>query len=799
MQRLLSAVDSGQVKFDQLGDEGAQAMRQVATAAKGAEKQILATAAATANFEKTVKSGGKEIKLTAFEAQNLSFQLQDLIVQIGSGQGIFRPLLQQGPQIVQIFGSVGNTFRFFGQQALRAFRSLLTLRAGLILLTTSVVALIAIPLIVFFARSEKAAQGLQRVLSAVGAAFDVIIDRAAAFGQVLVDFIQGQASFRDVTRAATDAVRGFGKEVSETARRAFELKRELQQLEEAQRRQTLIGVELQRQADASRARSQSQNATIRERISLTRQAASLEQEVARDQITLLDRRIAVLREAGRTGQEFDEAVLERNRLLAQTEVARITAQNEITALIQQNRQAVQALRDEYEKLLSVFDSPAQAAERAYSDAIEKIGELRTEARRLGVDLDFGRLEDLTRLQFERAKDAALGELAKLPEGLERQRQELTDIFGNLTADFVDGPGTDFEQAGRDIADKIARGAAKGLRQESIIEEIRTSLARAFDLTDAQLDFIGQQAGQVIGAIVSTIDATTQAQIAQQDRLLEAIRTRIDETQRLLDQELRRQEAGYANNVDALKARLEEENKAREEAERRRLDLERKAANQRLLINSAEQVSNYILAITKLTAAEAGKGLIGIFTAVAGVALLASIIARARANARQFQQVEQFREGTPFVDGPGHGKSDSIPARLSRGERVVPADINAGMGGRQVSNEELARLFSVGRLFEQRFPGVDLERLRPVKAPAVPMADVGAILRDIQRSAADLAQMRVKVDLEAQKAAYRDAANAAAQTMIDYWKTRPTEWIDSDGVTVYEREQGGKIERKRIKK
>ena len=35
----------------------------------------------------------------------------------------------------------------------------------------------------------------------------------------------------------------------------------------------------------------------------------------------------------------------------------------------------------------------------------------------------------------------------------------------------------------------------------------------------------------------------------------------------------------------------------------------------------------------------------------------------------------FKAGTEFVDGKGTGTSDSIPAMLSKGERVVPADIN----------------------------------------------------------------------------------------------------------------------------
>ena len=45
---------------------------------------------------------GKNFGLASHQVQNLGFQLNDLVVQIGSGGGIFRPLLQQGAQVQQI-------------------------------------------------------------------------------------------------------------------------------------------------------------------------------------------------------------------------------------------------------------------------------------------------------------------------------------------------------------------------------------------------------------------------------------------------------------------------------------------------------------------------------------------------------------------------------------------------------------------------------------------------------------------------------------------------------------------------
>jgi tape measure domain-containing protein len=60
----------------------------------------------------------KNFGLASHQVQNLGFQLNDLIVQIGSGQGIFRPLLQQGAQVQQILsmseGGVGGVLSRIG-------------------------------------------------------------------------------------------------------------------------------------------------------------------------------------------------------------------------------------------------------------------------------------------------------------------------------------------------------------------------------------------------------------------------------------------------------------------------------------------------------------------------------------------------------------------------------------------------------------------------------------------------------------------------------------------------------------
>ena len=57
---------------------------------------------------------GNTTKLTAHQTQQLSFQLNDLFVQIASGQSPLTALIQQGSQLNGTFGGIGGTLRALG-------------------------------------------------------------------------------------------------------------------------------------------------------------------------------------------------------------------------------------------------------------------------------------------------------------------------------------------------------------------------------------------------------------------------------------------------------------------------------------------------------------------------------------------------------------------------------------------------------------------------------------------------------------------------------------------------------------
>ena len=173
--------------------------------------------------------------------------------------------------------------------------------------------------------------------------------------------------------------------------------------------------------------------------------------------------------------------------------------------------------------------------------------------------------------------------------------------------------------------------------------------------------------------------------------------------------MQRERDGFANSVGVRERELAEKQLLLEAAEKKRAALEEKAARRTLIINSVQQASEATLTIARLLSASAKLGIFGFIAAAAvGVSTVFSILAQAKAQSAKFAQAPGFKEGTPFLDGAGNGKSDSIPAYLSRGERVMPAHLNEVLGGAKMPNDLLVK-YALSGMDRERETAEDVRR------------------------------------------------------------------------------------------
>lgn len=186
---------------------------------------------------------------------------------------------------------------------------------------------------------------------------------------------------------------------------------------------------------------------------------------------------------------------------------------------------------------------------------------------------------------------------------------------------------------------------------------------------------------------------TKSQIDLRQSNIDDLQSKIDEEQKLLDEKQAKGIARDTAELSRLKQLQEDEIKLKEEQKTKLKRLliaqiglqfvaDRAAAISHLLVNSE---GNPLNALTFDAA--------GIAQFIAGLARIAAVFASAKAS---LNEINAYADGTERVTGAGTERSDSIHAKLSINERVVPAAINRAIGY-EISNRDLPTLVAAGRI------------------------------------------------------------------------------------------------------
>ena len=403
----------------------------------------------------------------------------------------------------------------------------------------------------------------------------------------------------------------------------------------------------------------------------------------------------------------------------------------------------------------------QAQQRIISDQLEgvqlesEIQELQLSLIRQSGDKTLTLEQFIENERLKIAEDAATKRLALL-----------TELYG------PDSPEVKLATAQLQVLrDTISRGP-------NPYDPVRKFLKDALKLDDDTLAFVGSQFSSAFSNITAAAETFTRIQIEQGQKRIEALTNEINETQNLLDRELSLKEQGYANDYT-----LYSENLARLTAERDRvaaenLEKEKKLANAQLAINTAVQVSEYVLAAVKLFSSSAKLGpIVGVALALGAVGILASTIAQARANAERFKDVPTFHEGGP-VAGALHGyggKQIEVEGR----EFVVRGDVAQRHG-------DFLKMLNDGR-----FQQMDLMRALSSRN------DIGPTLRKMEKDREVIVSLSGGIDYGRMEAMYQRALEDMSGKVIGYLQTRPVEKLDADGNIVKEWKEGNNVRRQRV--
>ena len=405
-----------------------------------------------------------------------------------------------------------------------------------------------------------------------------------------------------------------------------------------------------------------------------------------------------------TEKEITEEILDTQTKLSEKELkARQKAAEERAKIEAEAEKKIQDLRlslleDGFEKERAALILDAQRKIEAAKGTEEQIAQQRflitANTLKAIQKLEKDQLEERAKAESELrkmiAEDDAEREAKLLDDlilGFERNRQ---DAIIGIKQDRLDGEfetEADYQKALRDleikaIEDRLASGVDE-------LDERRRLQEQLLDLKQEEQDEITriEQQGQEdrrqliqnFANLVSTIgEAVFQGEIDRIDEAIERQKKRVEDVTRIADK-------GNAEQLQLEEERLAKLNKAKEAAVKK----QRQIAAVEIGVNAALAVSRAIPAI--IAGFKTGNLVQGIGTAVALAATVASSVLAIR---NTLSSVPAFATGTEYVHGFGSGTNDKINARLSKGERVVPANENAKLKG--IPNSKLAQYAIAGK-------------------------------------------------------------------------------------------------------
>jgi hypothetical protein len=824
MAGIADQIERTDQEYLQLEKDATEALQAIAdNTAKTSRKldeyagQVEKTAKKTKEAEQETGRFGKGLK-TLFGNLSLGgVSINDLSDSLGTLKGGLK--------------DVSESSRTAGADAANVGKGFGVLKLGLV----GVAVVVGATLVAAFTRFSKNSDLLRSKVAGLKAGFGEVVTVAGVYGNKLLEVIRGNKGLRDALQEAKKETKGWTDELKKAVDQAERLEQRQIKLE----RQTQLfnatykfqRGELEKLSILAEKNNDLQSNTKRQKISqnLDKESIRLAEErlgILLNQNNATEKGVKNVRsvvQAVKDGrfigddeglQKFIEslrgikegtgAALTTQVLAAVEEYGDLTETiTEQQSEIQSQRQSIIAANEQARKdreaalatalkraqeLVSLtvdaeskIGGAGRVAAQEFANATDEIIKLQEEyavlAKQLGtgeteadIEALFQPLKDIAAIDFEKA---SFGQsLEAVTGGLDRLIKLATDPLTEDIADLVSS------QTATPLKDRLRRDgleAGKAL-SAAIVQGQSLEAARQQERgNEAAKQLIGQLAPEAINAFFEAEQARFELRIAQQDALIGKINERLEVEKKALEEQQKLADEGFANDLNGAKKRVAEQERLLRDSENKKLEIERKAANQRKIIAAGQQAVELTLAVAKLISAEASKGLIGLVLAVGGLAIISRLVAAGRSQAAsEAGRTQNFATGTERVRGDGTWTSDSVPVNLSKDERVIKSSDNARLGFERMSNKQLVHYALLGQ-----------------RVHSDPLFAFAMGLRGQQSK---LEESKLSLQVDVMKDAYKEAALMAADKQIDYWRTRPIQYQNEAGEMVTEWKEGNRVVR-----
>lgn len=648
------------------------------------------------------------------------------------------PFIQQINVMVTSLGGVRNYLSGVNQRMIIVAKTTTGLTRVVKLLGTTMLGLgiglllVALAsLVSWFTKTQKGVEAANKIMGALGATVNVLIDRASKLGSALVNLFTG--NFKQAGKDAKAIFSGIGKEIEEETKQAWKLAEVLNEIDKKEVLLSMSRAANRAEIERLKKAADDQTLSTQERIKAAENAYELEKKDLKIQTDLAKARIAnmlgytdVTEEALKTIEDLQNGAITADEAIGKIGLSESTIEDlrnlseEVNHLSELEEDSYGRQTEQQNTLNSIRQEGADKAKeakqteleavRAAEDAMLALVKDKREQARKEIELNYSRqIEDLQiQLRQEenltvKAREAINSQIVSLEQQKNVELQKLSD-----------------EELQKEIDNRTKlislqlEAVKEGTEQEYQLKLQQLAAQRDAELADKELT------EQMKLAIANKYDKLMDDLILQREQEIsekqqEAVRLRMENEIMQMQQsgasELEILQEQASQKLELLNSIQQQEGESEQEFLNRKLqanqeyiDAKKAIADKEVEIeqvkyeaiesitsglssafetlgesNKAFAVLSKTLALGEI-AINTGKALAaGIAQAQsvpfpANLAAIATTVATILSNiatATKTVKSAKFAKGG-LVTGPGTETSDSIPARLSNGESVITA-------------------------------------------------------------------------------------------------------------------------------
>lgn len=586
-------------------------------------------------------------------------------------------------------------------------------------------------LVSWFTKTQKGVEAANKIMAALGATINVIIDRASKLGSALVNLFTG--NFKKAGEDAKAIFSGIGKEIADETKQAWELAEVLNEIDKKEVMLSMSRAANRAEIEKLKKAADDQTLSTQERIKAAEKAAEIEKKDLEIQTELAEARLA-------NTLGYTEMNREVRKLMEQIKAGDITADEVIgkLGLSESTIEDLKTFRDQFNELQELMeDSYGRQTEqqntlnsirqegadkakeakqkeleavRAAEDAMLALVKDKREQARKEIELTYTRkIEDL-RISLREEENLTVKARKAINEQIKSLEQQKNIELQKLSDEELQ---KEIDKRTKLISLQL-ESVKEGSEQEYQLRMQQLASQRDAELADKELT---EQMKQAITAKYNKQmdDLAMQHEKDVSEKQQEAIRLRMENeimqmqqsgaSELEILQEQASQKLELLNNIQQQEGESEQEFLNRKlQAHQEYTDAKKELADKEVEIeqtkleaiesvtgglasafealgenNKAFAILSKTLALAEI-AINTGKALAaGIAQSQsvpfpANIAAIATTVGAILANiATAINTVKSAKFATGgLVTGPGTGTSDSVPAQLSNGESVMTA-------------------------------------------------------------------------------------------------------------------------------